>query len=67
MASGIMGALDTARTLHFVEPGLKINGKEWIRVMDEHIVPNCAVVLEPGREFLLLLDNARRARVQAGI
>ena len=58
MVCGIMGALDMAPTLHFVEPGLKINGEEWIKVMDEYIVPNCAALLEPGREFFLLLDNA---------
>ena len=28
LVSGVMGALD-APTLHFVEPGLKINGEEW--------------------------------------
>ena len=26
--------------------------------MDEHIAPNCAALMEPGREYLLLLDNA---------
>ena len=39
-------------TLHFVEPGLKINGEEWINVMDEYIVPNrpnSAALMEPGR------------------
>ena len=55
---GIMGALDIAPTLHFVEPGLKINGEEWIKVVGEFFVPSCAALLEPGREFLLLLDNA---------
>ena len=55
MVSGIRGALDTAPTLHFVE---QVNGEEWIKVMDEYLVPNCAALLEPGREFLLLLDNA---------
>ena len=58
MVYGIMGALAIAPTLHFVEPGLKINGEEWIRVMDEYFVPNCAALLEPGREFSVLLDNA---------
>ena len=37
MVSGIMGALDMAPTLHFVELGLEINSEE-----DEHFVPNCA-------------------------
>ena len=55
MASGIMGALDTAPTLHFVE---QVNGEEWIKVVGEFFVANCAALLEPGREFLLLLDNA---------
>ena len=45
-------------SLHFVEPGLKINGDEWIKVMDEYHVPNCAALMEPGRKFLLILDNA---------
>ena len=58
MVSGIWGALDIAPTLHFVEPGLKINGEEWIKGMEEHIAPNCAALMEPGREYLLLLDNA---------
>ena len=58
MVSGILGALDIALTLHFVEPGLKINSEEWIKVMNEYIAPNCAGLLEPGREFLLILDNA---------
>ena len=52
MVSGIMGALDIALTLHFVEPGLKINSEEWIKVMDEYIVPNCAALMELGRKFL---------------
>ena len=39
MVSGIMGALDIAPTLHFVALGLKINGEEWSKVMDEYIVP----------------------------
>ena len=42
-----MGVLDIAPTLHFVELGLKINGEEWIKVMDEYIVPNCAALMEP--------------------
>ena len=60
MASDIMGACDIAPSLHFVEPGLKLNGGEWIKVMDEYIVPNCTVLVEPGRKFLLILDNGRR-------
>ena len=58
MVSGIMGAFDIAPTLHFVEPGLRLNAKEWIKVMDEYIVPNCTALMEPGRKFLLILDNA---------
>ena len=27
-------------------------------MMDEYIVPNCTALLEPGRKFLLILDNA---------
>ena len=50
MVSGIMGAFDIAPSLHFVEPGLK--------VMNEYIAPNCTALMEPGREFLLILDNA---------
>ena len=58
MVSGIMGALDIAPTLHFLEPGLKINGEEWTKEMDEYIVPTCAALTERRREFVLLLDNA---------
>ena len=58
MVSGIMGALDIPPGLHFVEPGLKINGEEWIKVMDEYIAPNCAALMEPRRKFYLILDNA---------
>ena len=58
MVSGIMGACDIVPTLHFVEPGLKLNAEEWIKVMDEYIVPNCTALMEPGRKFLLILDNA---------
>ena len=53
-----MGACDIAPSLHFVEPGLKRNAEEWIKVMDEHIVPNCTALMEPGRKFLLILDIA---------
>ena len=45
-------------TPHIVEPGGKINSEESIKVMDEYISPNCIALMEPGREFLLLLDNA---------
>ena len=45
-------------TLHFVEPGLKISSEEWIKVMDEYTVPNCAALIERVRKFLLILDNA---------
>ena len=58
MVSGIMGACDIAPSLHFVEPGLKLNAEEWIKVMDEYIVPNCTALMELGRKFLLILDNA---------
>ena len=50
MVTGIMGALDIAPTLHFVELALKINGEEWVKAMDEHIVPSCAAFMEPGRK-----------------
>ena len=58
MVSGIMGTCDTAPSLHFVEPGLKLNAEEWIKVMDEYTVPNCTALMEPGRKFSLILDNA---------
>ena len=58
MVSEIIGALDIAPTLHFVGPGMNSNGEEWIKVMDEYTVPNCTALVEPGRKFLLLLDNA---------
>ena len=58
MVPGIMDAYDIAPTLHFVEPGLQVNAEEWIKVMDECMVPNCIVLMEPGRKFLLILDNA---------
>ena len=51
MVSGVMGALDIAPTLHFVEPGLNINSEEWIKVMDEYMMPKCAALMEPGRKF----------------
>ena len=31
------------------KPGLKINGEEWIKVMDEYIAPNCTALMELGR------------------
>ena len=58
MVSGIVGVLDIAPTLHFVEPGVKINGEEWIKVMEENNVPNSAALMELGRKLLLLPDNA---------
>ena len=58
MVSGIMGACDIALTLHFVELGLKLNAEEWIKVMDEYIVPKCTALMELGRKFSLILDNA---------
>ena len=57
-ARSIMGALDIALTLHLEEPGLNINGEEWIKVMDEYIVPHCVALMELGRKFSLILDNA---------
>ena len=54
----IMDAFDIVPTLHFEEPALKISGEEQIRVMDEYIVPNSVGFMEPGRTFLLILDNA---------
>ena len=58
MASGIMGACDIAPSLHFVEPGLKLNAEESIKVMEKYILPACAALMEPGRTFLLILDQA---------
>ena len=58
MVSGVMGACGIAPSLHFVEPGLKLNAEEWIKVMDEYIVPNCAALMELWLKFLLILDNA---------
>ena len=58
MVSGIKGACDIAPTLHVVELGLKINGEEWAKVVNEYTVPNCTAVMEPGRKFLLILGNA---------
>ena len=57
MVSGIMGALDIAPTLHSVEPGLKINGEEWIKVMGEYIAPNCTALTELGRKFLMIVED----------
>ena len=48
MVSGIMGALDIAPTLHFVELGLEI------KVMTSTWCP----IEQLGRKFLLILDNA---------
>ena len=61
MVSGIMGALDIAPTLLFVEPRLKINGEQWTKVMDEYIAPNCAAHTELGRKFFFCgtLDTLR--------
>ena len=42
VVSGIMGAIDIAPTLRFVEPA-------W--VMDEYIVHHCAALMEPGRDL----------------
>ena len=58
MASRIMGACDIAPSLHFVEPDLKLNAEEWIKVMEKYILPACAALMEPGRKFLLILDQA---------
>ena len=41
-----------------MEPGLKLNAEEWIKVMDEYIVPKCTAIMGPGRKFLLIQDNA---------
>ena len=49
-----MGALDIAPTLHFVE---QVNGEEWIKVMDEYLVPNCL-----GVSFCCSWTTRRRAR-----
>ena len=58
MVFGIMDALDIAPTLHFVEPGLKVNGEVWIKVMDENLTPNCNALMELEHKFFLLIDNA---------
>ena len=58
VVSGIICACDIAPSLHFVEPGLKLNAEERIKVMDEYNVPNCTALMEPGRISLLILDNA---------
>ena len=65
MVSGIMGAFDIAPTLHFVELGLKISGEEWIKVMDEYILPTCAALMELGVSFLLIFGQRAVARLQA--
>ena len=35
-----------------MEPGLKISSEEWINVMSEYNVPNCAALMERGSKFL---------------
>ena len=55
-----MGALDVALTFHFVEAGLEIIGEEGIKVMDEYIAPNCAALMELGREFYCSWTLRRR-------
>ena len=67
MVSSIMGALDSAPTSHFVEPGLKVNGEKWIKVMEAHSVPRCTGLMEPGRNFLLILDNAPSRACRPGL
>ena len=69
VVSGIMGAFDIAPTLNFMELGLKINGEEWMKVMDEYIAPNCAALMEPGERRFLFTDLGQRAvaRLQAGL
>ena len=66
MVSGIMGAYDIAPTLHFVEPGLQLNAEEWIKSMEEYMVPNCTALMEPGRKFFIDLGRDV-AREQAGL
>ena len=58
VVSGIICACDIAPSLHFVEPGLELNAEEWIKVKTSTFVPNCTALMEPGRKFLLILDNA---------
>ena len=61
MVCGVMGALDIAPTLYFVEPGLKLNAEELIKAMDECIVPNCTALLEPpGVSFYRSWTTRRR-------
>ena len=40
-----------------MEPGLKMNCEECIKVMDEYFVPNCAALVDPRRRRLLILDS----------
>ena len=57
-----MGARDIAPKLHFVELGVKINGDEWLKVMDENIVPNGAwawLALPPKAEFVTVILRPR--------
>ena len=58
MVSGMIGALDIPPTLHFVDHGLKINGEEWTKVMDEFLCPIARPSWSLGVSFLLILDNA---------
>ena len=58
VVSGIICSCDIAPSLHFVEPGLELNAEEWIKVRTSTFVPNCTAFVEPGRKFLLILDNA---------
>ena len=46
MVSGITGA-----KLHFVELGLKVNGEERIKVMDENIAPDSGALGSLGVSF----------------
>ena len=61
MVSGIMGAYDIAPTLHFVEPDLKLNAEEWIKAIEEYMVPNCTALMETERKLLMILDARSHA------
>ena len=64
----VSDALAIAPTLHFVEPGLKINGEEWIKVMDEHTPPTCAALMHGAcAKIFIALGQRDVARVQAGL
>ena len=52
MATAGMGNKKIATTLGLPQSAVK----RWLQ--DEYIFPNCAALMEPGRKFSLILDNA---------